>query len=76
MVSVRFHFFIIKKLKCVIIVNFCKEKLFDDLEIVVPRPQSGLGDNFPLGSSQYDFASLIYNTTINTTIHTNLFFNM
>jgi hypothetical protein len=33
---------------------------FDDLEIVLPRPQSDLGDNFSLGSSKYDFASLIY----------------
>jgi hypothetical protein len=32
----------------------------DDLEIVLPRPQSGLGDNFSVGSSNYDFASLIY----------------
>jgi hypothetical protein len=35
-------------------------KSFDDLELVLPRPQSGLGDNFSLGSSKYDFASLIY----------------
>jgi hypothetical protein len=35
-------------------------KSFEDLEIVLPRPQSGLGDNFSVGSSKYDFASLIY----------------
>jgi hypothetical protein len=35
-------------------------KSFDDLEIVLSRPQSGLDDNFSLGSSKYDFASLIY----------------
>jgi hypothetical protein len=34
-------------------------KSFDDLEIVLPRPQSGLGDNFSLGSLKYDFAALI-----------------
>jgi hypothetical protein len=28
-------------------------KSFDDLEIVVPRPKSGLGDNFSLGSSKF-----------------------
>jgi hypothetical protein len=35
-------------------------KSFDDLEIVLSRPQSGLDDNFSLGTSKYDFASLIY----------------
>jgi hypothetical protein len=28
-------------------------KSFNDLEIVLPRPQSGLGDNFSLGSSRF-----------------------
>jgi hypothetical protein len=40
-------------------------KSFDDLEIVLPRPQSGLGANFSLGSSKYDFAFLIYRVILN-----------
>jgi hypothetical protein len=42
-------------------------KSFDDLEIVLPRPQSGLDDNFSLGSSKYDFASLVYKNIFKNT---------
>jgi hypothetical protein len=35
-------------------------KSFDDLEIVLSRPQSGLDDNFSLGSTKEDFAALLY----------------